>query len=101
MSLLVAEGIDSQIASDFLAIRKAKRAPLTTTALDGIKREAAKAVITLEDALRICIERGWQGFKADWYKAKPHDVGMTLSERNAEAMRQGGKILFGEDYEPE
>lgn len=67
MSLLVAEGIDSQIASDFLAIRKAKRAPLTTTALDGIKREAAKAVITLEDALRICIESGWQGFKADWY----------------------------------
>lgn len=67
-SLLSNEGIDSQVASDFLAIRKAKRAPLTATALDGIKREAGKAGITLEDALRVCIERGWQGYKAEWDK---------------------------------
>ncbi|MBI0164779.1 hypothetical protein [Snodgrassella sp. M0351] len=66
MKLLLAEGIDEQIASDFIAIRKAKNAPLTQTALDGIKREANKAKLTLENALRICIERNWQGFSASW-----------------------------------
>lgn len=79
VSLLSDEGIDSQVASDFLAIRKAKRAPLTTTALDGIKREAGKAGITLEDALRVCVERGWQAFKAEWHqgdrgKKNSHDL---------------------------
>lgn len=66
MKLLLAEGIDEQIASDFIAIRKAKNAPITQTALDGIKREANKAKLTLENALRICIERNWQGFSASW-----------------------------------
>ena len=66
MKLLLAEGIDEQIASDFIAIRKAKNAPLTQTALDGIKREANKAKLTLENVLRICIERNWQGFSASW-----------------------------------
>lgn len=66
MKLLLAEGIDEQIASDFIAIRKAKNAPLTQTALDGIKREANKTKLTLENALRICIERNWQGFSASW-----------------------------------
>lgn len=79
VSLLSDEGIDSQVASDFLAIRKAKRAPLTATALDGIKREAGKAGITLEDALRVCVERGWQAFKAEWHqgdrgKKNSHDL---------------------------
>lgn len=66
MKLLLAEGIDEQIASDFIAIRKAKNAPLTQTALEGIQREANKAKLTLENVLRICIERNWQGFSASW-----------------------------------
>ena len=66
INLLLAENIDEQLASDFIAIRKAKNAPLTQTALDGILREANKAGLTLENALRICIERNWQGFSASW-----------------------------------
>jgi len=66
LNMLIAEGIDEQIASDFIAIRKAKNAPLTQTALEGILREANKAKLTLENVLRICIERNWQGFSASW-----------------------------------
>ncbi|MBN9426635.1 MAG: helix-turn-helix domain-containing protein, partial [Burkholderiales bacterium] len=51
---------------DFLAIRKAKRAPMTATALRGIEREAAKAGMSLAAALAECCERGWQGFNAGW-----------------------------------
>ena len=65
---LISEGVSRQVAEDFLTQRRAKRAPLTKTALSGIRNEAAKARITLDDALRVCVERGWQAFKADWYQ---------------------------------
>lgn len=57
----------SQIWSDFLALRNARHAPLTETALNIIRKEAEKAGITLEQALETCCMRGWQGFKAEWY----------------------------------
>lgn len=56
---------------DWQAVRKAKRAgPLSQTAWDGIAREAAKAGVTLETAVRTCVERGWQSFRADWLSDK-------------------------------
>lgn len=60
------EGLTDEVWQDFLAIRKAKKAPLTQTALDGIAREARKARMSLQQALEVCCARGWQGFKADW-----------------------------------
>lgn len=59
-------GVDPKVIRDFVAIRKAKKAPITETAVAGIKREADKAGMTLGDALAMCCERGWSGFKADW-----------------------------------
>ena len=59
--------VDEQVWTDFLSLRKAKHAPLTETALNGIRREAEKASVSLSVALQTCCERGWQGFKADWY----------------------------------
>ena len=51
---------------DFLVHRKNKKAPLTETALKGIKNEVKKTTISLEDALVMCQARGWQSFKSDW-----------------------------------
>ena len=59
-------GVDEQIAKDWMAIRKAKRAPLTDTALDELKCEASKAGIAVSEAVAICAKRSWQGFKASW-----------------------------------
>lgn len=66
LSDLVAAGVDKQHAADWIAVRKRKKAPLTPTALAGLKREAEKAGVTLDDAVRICAERGWQSLKAEW-----------------------------------
>ena len=64
---LVAKGVDEQVAIDFLSIRRAKKSPLTTTALKGIEKEAEKAGVTLSTALATCAIRGWQSFKAEWH----------------------------------
>lgn len=61
------DGVCQQVWADFLQVRKAKRSPLTATALAGIEREAAKAGIGLQQALEVCCESGWAGFRADWF----------------------------------
>lgn len=64
--------VSEQVRRDFVALRRAKKAEITETAVAGLRREAASAGISLERALEICCERGWQGFKADWLpKAEP------------------------------
>jgi hypothetical protein len=60
------DGIDPLVVNDFKALRKAKKAPITETAVRGIRREAEKAGWSFEDALKACCERGWTGFKAEW-----------------------------------
>ncbi|WP_028226783.1 hypothetical protein [Paraburkholderia ferrariae] len=59
-------GVPSDLAKDWLAVRKAKRLAPTATAFDDAKAEATKAGISMADALRTCVVRGWGGFKADW-----------------------------------
>lgn len=64
--------IGAQLLSDWLEVRKAKRAgKLTETAFKGLVREAAAAGISPEQAVTVCIERGWQSFKAEWLVKAP------------------------------
>lgn len=63
---LEAEGVGAEFARDWLRIRRAKKAPLTPTAWDAIKREAATAGMTPAQAVKIAAESNWQGFKASW-----------------------------------
>lgn len=65
------EDVDDVVWSDYLKLRKAKRAPVTATSIDETRKEAGKAGISLEDAFRVCCAKGWQGFKADWVRAPP------------------------------
>ena len=60
------EGVSVQVWQDFQKLRKTLKAPITDTAMLGIKREADKAGLTLDAVLTICVERSWRGFKADW-----------------------------------
>lgn len=64
--ILLSHGVTGQVADDFLAVRKRKRAVLTVTAMDSIAAEAAKAGITTYDAVKICAEKAWQGFNSTW-----------------------------------
>jgi hypothetical protein len=77
------DGVSVEVWDSFIAIRKAKRAPMTTVALAGIQKEAQKAGIDLEAALAMCCARGWQSFKAAWAIDK-----QTESERAREQMHK-------------
>lgn len=65
---LVAEGADKQHAEDWMKIRKAKKMPLTATALDLLKNEAEKAGMTVAEAVALAARENWGGFRASWLK---------------------------------
>jgi hypothetical protein len=66
LNALIAHGVDQDVAKDFLAVRRAKKAPLTKTALSGIINQSSEAGMTLQQALETCVQRNWQSFKAEW-----------------------------------
>jgi hypothetical protein len=71
--------VSGEVWADFCRMRKAQKAPVTETALKGIRVQAMRAGWTLEDALTECVARGWRGFRADWVKASHgRDDEMTM-----------------------
>lgn len=80
--------IDRQLYDDVLRTRG--KAPMTATAWNGIKREAAKAGMDLGAVLRLMVERGWRGFRADWRGVKDQagaeGSSSTMSEKDLAAM---------------
>lgn len=77
------DGVSPSVWKDFLKLRKAKKAPMTETALDGIRKEAVKAGLSLERALAMCCKRGWQGFEAAWVKDQEHEQSTIWHESAA------------------
>ena len=63
-------GVTDTVWQDFVSLRKAKKAPISQSALDGIAKEALKAGMSLQAALEMCCMRGWSGFKAEWIAEK-------------------------------
>lgn len=62
--------VSEECWEDFLAHRKSRRAIVTQRVIDRIRSEASRAGWTLEEALNECVDRGWQGFKAEWVQKK-------------------------------
>lgn len=75
---LVAEGIPDKAARDWLVVRKSKGMPLTETAWDLVKAEAAKAGITPAEAVAKSASMSWGGFKASWKETDPRAPGATV-----------------------
>lgn len=90
------DSVTESVWQDFLAIRRAKRSPLTDTALEGIAREASKAGMTLAEVLALCCERGWQGFNAGW-------IDRPRAKQGPQPSRYGATIaaLTGRTNQPE
>ena len=91
------EGISLQVWNDYLAVRKAKRSPLTATALTAIEKEAGKAGWSLEKALSECVSRGWVGFKAEWVD-KLSNPKLSFAERDELLKRKRWEEMTGREF---
>lgn len=92
------DGVTDIVWQDWLTLRKAKKAAVTQTALNGIIKEAGKAGITLQAALETCCARGWTGFKAEWLKDK--DAGQkSFAEKEYDFKRKRWEAMTGRTSE--
>lgn len=83
------EGVSQSVWDDFVKHRKAKKAQVTQTVIDGIAREAQKAGWSLDDALRETIVRNWASFKADWVADKNLSQTGQMNQRVASGLTRG------------
>ena len=83
------EGVSQSVWDDFIKHRKAKKAQVTQTVIDGISREAQKAGWSLDDALRETIVRNWASFKADWVVDKNLSQTGQMNQRVASGLTRG------------
>lgn len=67
-------GVQPQTIADWLALRKAQKAPVTPTVLKDFIAQADKAGMALERVLAMCCSKGWRGFKAEWVKGEATDA---------------------------
>lgn len=89
----VALGCDESVLNDWVAARKG--AKVTQSVLDGMQREADKAGISLAEAVRICAENSWRGFRADYLrkdKNNNHDKPSAMDNFKETARRLGFDI---------
>jgi uncharacterized protein YdaU (DUF1376 family) len=92
------DGVDPQVWSDWLALRKAKKAPVTATVVDGAMAEAKKAGMSLDAFLRVWCARGSQGLQAEWLKPNERP-GQPAQTSNAPPIFKPERPMTAEEKE--
>lgn len=60
------DDVTDDVWLEFTTMRRKKKATVTTRVLNGIRKQAKLAGITLQEALETCLDRGWASVKAEW-----------------------------------
>ena len=60
------EDVSPDLWEKWMQVRKQKRMIMTDGVIDFMRREAKAYGISLAQAVQICVDRGWGGFKADY-----------------------------------
>jgi len=63
-------GVEEPHLSDWMKVRSNKKASNTETALNRIKTQAEKANLSMDAAVKMCAEKSWSGFEAEWIKTE-------------------------------
>lgn len=75
--------VSEQVWTDWLQLRKGKRAAVTATVVDEARVESVKAGMSLDAFLRVWCARGSQGLQAEWLKNHERGEGLTFRERDS------------------
>jgi hypothetical protein len=93
----VPEGVKEATWADFLLVRKAKKAPVTATAIVRLRHEAEQAGWTLEAAIQECVARGWVGFNHAWVAAPIVKADIVRVTTPASTERDPALVKIDED----
>ncbi len=63
------QGVDQKLISEYMEVRKAKKAVNSETAFKSLVSEQQKSGLTLNQVIEHCVVNSWKGFKAEWIKS--------------------------------
>lgn len=92
--------IDEQLLTDWIALRKQKRATITPTVWKALNAElvkCAEAGIDTETAMTEALVAGWQGFKVDWLVNRLEKAGRMPSRQAAGPDFHSGDTSWADD----
>lgn len=97
------DDVDAQTWTDWLQLRKAKRAPVTLTVVNGARAEAEKAGMTLDAFLQVWCRRGSQGLEAGWLKpdervTPSRVVPISFAQQDEQARRRRWEEMTGRKW---
>lgn len=67
---LIELGVDEQVATDWMKVRKTKKATNTETAFNLIKSQIQQSGKSANECITLCVFNSWSGFKAEYIKNK-------------------------------
>ena len=80
---LIEIGVSEQTATDWMEVRKERKAANTETAFKGLAREIRNSGMSAEECIRLAVENSWRGFKAEWVtNQRPTGKKVSVLENN-------------------
>lgn len=76
---LIDLGVSETIISDWLIVRKSKKAVNTKTSFDAIKNQIEISGLSANECIKIASENNWSGFKAIWVENLNKSNGQTFN----------------------
>lgn len=88
-------GISNQLATDWMEVRKKKRAANTETAFKAIAREIEKSGLHPNDAAERAVKKSWAGFEASWVNKKSFSQpsGYDRRQQAIDDFVNGGSVI--------
>jgi hypothetical protein len=85
---LIAYGFDKKLVSDWIKVRKTKKATNTETSFKSFINEIEKRNCNLNQILEFIIVKNWSGFKWSWYDAE-------FQKEKSSAKKESESIVAG------
>lgn len=95
---MIKYGFDKNLVSEWLKVRKTKKATNSETAFNSFIKEVEKTNANINDVLTECIVKSWSGFKSEWYK-KDSFLNSTEKKKYEVSNAFGKEVVFLTDLE--
>jgi hypothetical protein len=85
---LIDLGVEDPHLSDWLKVRKEKKASNTQTALTTFLNQVNESNLTADECVKICAGQSWAGFKKEWLQNQSNNYGKQTSESGRKLIEQ-------------
>tara|TARA_R110000822_G_scaffold158210_3_gene297808 strand:- start:1065 stop:1874 length:810 start_codon:yes stop_codon:yes gene_type:complete len=63
---LIGLGAKEELATEWITVRKNRKATNSKTAFDNFENEVKKSKYNINEILKVCVIKSWSGFKSSW-----------------------------------